>query len=44
MLEVARASAEVVLQLVLLLLRSFVGRTIEGEEPPLLRDSRDFLI
>jgi hypothetical protein len=44
MLEVARASAEVVLQLVLLLLRSFVDRTTEGEELPLLRDNRDFLM
>jgi hypothetical protein len=47
-LEVASARAEVVLQLALLLLRSFVGGTGEGEVPPLLwfqllRDNKDFL-
>jgi hypothetical protein len=46
---VARASADVVWQLELLLLRSFVGGTTEGEDAPpllwfqLLRDNRDFL-
>jgi hypothetical protein len=43
MLDVARTRADVVLQLVLLLLRSFMGATGEGEAAPLLRDIRDFL-
>jgi hypothetical protein len=49
MVEVARASGDVVRQLAVLLLRSFVGGAAEGVEAPpllwfqLLRERRDFL-